>query len=63
MISAYRIVKAKFRESAFTGDGARAFGGRWNSVGRSVIYLAGSISLATLEMLVHLNNDSYLLIT
>ena len=36
------------------------FGSRWNSVGKSVIYVAGSISLATLEMLVHLNNEQLL---
>lgn len=53
-IHAYRIVKAKFASSAFSGEGARLFGGRWNSPGTSMIYAAGSTSLAMLEMLVHL---------
>jgi RES domain-containing protein len=33
------------------------YGGRWNSVGKSCIYLASSESLAILEILVHLNNS------
>jgi len=53
--SAWRIVKATQASEAFTGEGARRHGGRWNSRGKSVIYTAGSISLATLEMLVHLD--------
>lgn len=50
----YRIVKRKFSSSAFDGEGARLFGGRWNSKGRACVYLAGSESLAILEVLVHI---------
>ena len=39
---------------AFTGEGAASFGGRWNSVGVPVVYVAGSAALAALELLVHL---------
>ena len=39
---------------AFDGEGARLFGGRWNSSGTSMIYTSENVSLATLEMLVHL---------
>ncbi|NUQ48779.1 MAG: RES family NAD+ phosphorylase [Phycisphaerae bacterium] len=35
------------------GNGAAAVGGRWNSVGRPVIYLADSLALAQLEKRVH----------
>lgn len=35
------------------GNGAAATGGRWNSVGRPVIYLADSLALAQLEKRVH----------
>ena len=35
------------------GNGAAAIGGRWNSVGRPVIYLADSLALAQLEKRVH----------
>ncbi|BAJ02183.1 RES family NAD+ phosphorylase [Shewanella violacea] len=56
MITAYRIVKKKWASNAFDGEGARLFGGRWNSRGQSCVYLAGSESLAILEILVHLDN-------
>lgn len=35
------------------GNGAVAVGGRWNSVGKPVIYLADSLALAQLEKRVH----------
>lgn len=38
---------------ACAGKGAAAAGGRWNSVGRPVIYLADSLALAQLEKRVH----------
>ena len=38
-----------------SGEGARRFGGRWNSPGVSMVYLAQSQALAALEMLVHLD--------
>lgn len=53
----YRICKTKYAASAFDGEGARLFGGRWNSAGTSMVYTAGSRSLAILEILVHLNSD------
>lgn len=53
-IHAWRLVKAKHASTAFSGDGARLHGGRWNSRGRTVVYAAGSTSLAMLELLVHL---------
>ena len=56
MITAYRIVKKKWAGNAFDGEGARLYGGRWNSRGQSCVYLAGSESLAILEILVHLDN-------
>ena len=37
------------------GEGARRFGGRWNSIGRPVVYLAEHPALATLEVRVHLD--------
>jgi RES domain-containing protein len=60
MITAWRIVKAKFATSAFDGEGARRDGGRWNSPGRAMIYTADSAALAALEMLVHLGRGTIL---
>ncbi|HEY1411199.1 MAG TPA: RES family NAD+ phosphorylase [Rhodopila sp.] len=37
------------------GEGARRFGGRWNSPGQPVVYLAEHPALATLEVRVHLD--------
>ncbi len=38
-----------------SGEGARQFGGRWNSPGRPVVYLAEHPALAALELRVHLD--------
>jgi RES domain-containing protein len=54
MAIAWRIVQAHVAERAFSGEGARRYGGRWNSKGYAVIYTSSSISLAILEVLVHI---------
>ena len=53
MPSAWRIVRAARAESAFTGEGGRAYGGRWNSRGTAVVYVSEHESLAALELFVH----------
>ena len=60
MITAWRIVKRKLARRAFNGEGARLYGGRWNSVGRAVVYTAESQSLAALEVVVHLDSSELL---
>lgn len=50
---AYRLTKARYASGAFDGEGARLYGGRWNSVGTPMVYLASTLSLAALEILVH----------
>ena len=52
MKTIWRIVTARFADSAFSGEGARLFGGRWNRKGLPMIYTAESRSLALLEMMV-----------
>ena len=59
-ISAWRIVKRKLVGEAFRGEGARLYGGRWNSPGVAVVYTAESQSLAALELLVHLERSDLL---
>jgi RES domain-containing protein len=60
ILSAWRITKQKHARSAFDGEGARLFGGRWNSPGVPMIYTAQSRALAALEMLVHLDSPDLL---
>lgn len=54
MPTAWRLVKTRHAQHAFDGEGARQFGGRWNSLGTPVIYCSESLALAALELLVHL---------
>ncbi|MEP6936688.1 MAG: RES family NAD+ phosphorylase [Chthoniobacterales bacterium] len=49
----WRIVKEKHAGTAFSGDGARTFEGRWNSAGVAIVYCSEHLSLAALEILVH----------
>ena len=60
MIRAFRIFKAKYRDNCFDGEGARLFGGRWNSRGRKLVYTASTLSLAALEILVGVQDDELL---
>jgi RES domain-containing protein len=60
IVSAWRITKRKHAKDAFTGEGAREFGGRWNNPGTAIVYTAQSQSLAALEMLVHLDSSELL---
>lgn len=53
MIQVWRIIHESTLKTAFSGDGSHKHGGRWNSRGYRVIYVADSLALATLEILVH----------
>jgi RES domain-containing protein len=50
---AFRIVKKRHALTAFSGDGARAYGGRWNWPGTPMVYAAQTRALAGLEALAH----------
>ena len=56
-LRAWRLVKEKHAKSAFDGEGARRFGGRWNARDIPVVYLSASLSLAALEQFVHLSAE------
>ena len=53
MKRAWRIIRKRRLSDAFTGEGARLGGGRWNHVGTPVIYVSETLSLAALELFVH----------
>ena len=57
MPSAWRLIKTKYLSTAWDGAGARKAGGRWNAPGVAVVYTSGSLSLALVEVLVHLPAD------
>lgn len=67
MPTAWRIVKKRHATSAFDGEGARRYGGRWNSPGTAIVYTAESRALALLEVLAGLRSvqpiDAYVLIS
>jgi RES domain-containing protein len=48
----WRLVTTRFAETAFSGEGARRYGGRWNRKGVAVVYTSSTLSLAMLELLV-----------
>ena len=45
------------KHAAPDGEGARRYGGRWNKPGTPVVYTSGTLSLAALEYLVHVDSD------
>jgi len=51
----WRICKAKFTETAFSGEGARLYAGRWNPAGVRMVYASQSLALAAVEFFVHLD--------
>ena len=60
MPTGWRLVKKRYAANAFDGEGARLYGGRWNSPGVPMVYTAATLSLAALELLVHLNDRRHL---
>ncbi len=48
----YRITQEKYAAD-LSGNGARLYGGRWNSEGLFAVYTSSSRSLALLEILAH----------
>jgi RES domain-containing protein len=58
LIEAYRISKEFNRAKAFSGQGAKDWGGRWNSKGVAAVYTAAHRSLSILEILVHIKGGA-----
>ncbi|HEY1646524.1 MAG TPA: RES family NAD+ phosphorylase [Terracidiphilus sp.] len=51
----WRLCRAIHAAGAFSGEGARRFGGRWNSRGVPMVYCSSSLALAVIELFVHLD--------
>jgi RES domain-containing protein len=60
VITSWRITSAEYAESAFDGEGASLYGGRWNSRGVRIIYTSSSAALAALELLVRIERQEAL---
>lgn len=59
MLVGWRLAAPEFSRTAedmLSGEGARLYGGRWNSPGLAAVYLGDSLALAGMELLVHLGN-------
>ena len=52
-MNAWRLVRKRRLPDAFTGEGARLGGGRWNHVGTPVVYVSETLSLAAVELFIH----------
>lgn len=55
-MNAFRVAKAKYADSVgvlLSGEGAREWGGRFNSPGMRAVYCSTTLSLAALGILVH----------
>jgi len=50
----WRICRRRYAAEASSGEGARLYGGRWNSRGVRVVYASTSLALAALETFVNL---------
>lgn len=50
----WRICREPHAATAFSGEGARLVGGRWNSMGVPMAYASDSLALAALELFVHI---------
>jgi RES domain-containing protein len=55
----WRICKKLRAPTAFDGEGARRYPGRWNHKGVPIVYSASSLALASLEYFVHLDPDDW----
>lgn len=58
MMLVYRIDHVSRQDNALTGIGAERYGGRWNAVGEKAVYCAAHRSLALLEVLAHVRQQS-----
>lgn len=53
MTTWYRVSQSPETEITFSGEGGLHVEGRWNKIGKKIIYCSASIALCTLEWLSH----------
>jgi RES domain-containing protein len=58
MRTGWRIVPEEQAATAFDGEGARLYGGRWNSPGVAMVYASEHQSLAALEVRAHIEKTT-----
>jgi len=44
-ITAWRIIPVRYQDAAFSGEGAKEYGGRFNRVGTPMVYTSESLAL------------------
>jgi RES domain-containing protein len=57
VILAWRIAKRAHARAAFSGEGARIAGGRWNLPGDAMVYASSTLALAAMETFLHLGEE------
>lgn len=53
-LKVWRLIHARWVQTALSGEGASRYPGRWNRPGERMVYLGSSLALAVLETRVHL---------
>ena len=54
MIEVWRTTRGAYAATAFDGEGARRYGGRWGHPGTPLVYTSATLSLSVLEVLTQL---------
>lgn len=56
----WRLCSATYADTAYDGEGAKLYGGRWSPIGLPVAYTAESRALAVLEILANADEPEHL---